>query len=176
MKYSEFDDQTKMQLKCNLDDLIRTNQQIVIEAGKQTTQYLLLVNSGSAVALLTYLGSSLEIRQIAGVWVALAIFCLGVVSLGVVLIYGFFQVRKIALGTANDTQLLYKEEITLADFIQRRPPIRVPKLPDIFGMTSFFCFIIGIVVATCSLYPVVTASGDGVTSHVTTPQGQAVSK
>lgn len=174
MKYSELDVSHRADLTQQLADGVRYASELTVDVGRETERYLLLINSGAAVALLTFMGTSNLIRETTAAWWALGLYAVGITAVGVFLGTNFHVTRATMLSLAKDRQQLYEDELTLSEFVKRRPAINTPVLPVVFGYIAFICFIAGSLTAGIGLYPLVArASGEGVTVTASGGAGSA---
>lgn len=176
MQYSELEPLARSELSSRLYEAGREARELTVSIGQEAVHYLLLTNGGAAIALLTYMGTSDAIRQALPAWWSLGVYLLGILAVGVLLMINFFVTRKLMVELAIDTQRLFKDDITVVAFQQRRPLIKIPKSSDIVGSIALACFIAGSLIALIGLYPVVNARGSGVNVSAIAPIGNAASQ
>lgn len=123
------------------------------EWGKEAIKYLMLLNSGGAVAALSFIGAVGPDYVWPQAKVALGFYLVGVILAGTMVAVAYLTVSSIFKGWQADYDLYYYEKITYKQ-LSARDDARVPsgKLDVVLGISSFACFILGSLVGGCGLF------------------------
>ncbi|WP_309398413.1 hypothetical protein [Cerasicoccus maritimus] len=123
------------------------------EWGKEAIKYLILMNSGGAVATLSFLGASADIRGTLPPKLALIFFFVGLVSSGCMVAYAYESMNRLFSHWQKDVEAHYMKELDYADLI-KRDSSRVPsgKVDRILGYTGLTAFILGFIVGATGLF------------------------
>jgi hypothetical protein len=132
---------------------IRWNQLNALskESAERAINFLMLTNSGGAIATLSFLGAVESIRQQWAPKVALFLFILGVILLGVHSALWLHHVVNLDQCWRRDATRFLKDELdwdTLTSDDEARAKSRTLPL-YIVGYLSFACFILGAVIGLC---------------------------
>ena len=107
---------------------------------------LFIINSGGAIAILSYMGSSDSV--ITGTIVfALCCFFIGIILVGILIARAVHCMNNLYEGWKKDVSKFYKDEIDwekLTESDEKRVPNELPDF--IIGYASFAAFIIGSIV------------------------------
>lgn len=123
------------------------------EWGKEAIKYLMLMNAGGAIATLSFIGTSKEVRELCGPKISLMLFFMGIVSAGFMIAYAFhtcnhlFKMWQQEVATHDRGEINYDQLIANDD-------ARVPsgKVDIILGYISFGCFILGTSIGVWGLF------------------------
>lgn len=124
-----------------------------IDVGSRITKYLILVNSGGAVAMLSFMGAMKTLDPIPGARWMLALFLFGIVATGFLMVVSAYRLDRIFRSWRNDTDSYYKNELDWEDVLkQDRDRARYFWVTDALGWTAFLCFISGLGIAARGLF------------------------
>ncbi|QEY12259.1 hypothetical protein D0B88_08330 [Cellvibrio sp. KY-YJ-3] len=149
----ELDDDVRKARERFIESRERQLQSITTESVERALTFLFSANTGSAVALLAYMGAISSNPDIVEFKVALALFFLGVMFIGifrafVTEMYGsiFWKYKK-----SVDNYLQERQE--WEDFFSEvSAQVVKNNIPRIFVYTSFVCFFLGCVFGVFGLY------------------------
>lgn len=123
-----------------------------LDVGNRVIKYLILINSGGAVASLSLIGAMKTLDPISGARWMLALFLLGIVVTGLLMAIGGYRLGRVFRGWRNDTDSYYKDELDWEDVLkQDRDRARYFWIADALGWAAFLCFIGGLVIAARGL-------------------------
>lgn len=145
MKYS---DDTEDHRKANIGYVMERWRQLYelqYECGTEEIKYLFLVNSGAAVAVLAFLGSVANARDMIWPKVMLGFFAMGIVLVGFLHVTRLYQVSNVFKAWRVSVNEYYTDqkgwsEITNADIA------RSAGFGWVLAHISFLCFIVGIII------------------------------
>ena len=122
------------------------------EWGKEAIKYLLLTNAGGAVATLSFIGTSQEIRESLPPKLALIFFIIGLVSSDIMIAYAYKTMSRLFDAWQKDVGAHDRKEFDY-DMLVQRDDERVPNgvVDRILGYTSLLSFIIGSLVGVLGL-------------------------
>ncbi len=112
----------------------------------EALRYLFLVNSGGAIAVLTYLGTESTKIHASYAGGALSLFCLGIVLVGVIRISLFHRSRRLFESLRQDLKACAGGAMTVeaaSSEDEKRSEGRIREI--LFGHASFICFILGLI-------------------------------
>lgn len=119
--------------------------------GEKALKFLLLTNSGGAIATLSFLGASQVAINSMGVKIALFLFLAGILLVGITTAKTFHDMSSLFKNWKSDVDMYYEDKITwehLQNEDQRRA---VPDSWDyVLPYTSFGFFIAGCFSGACS--------------------------
>lgn len=120
--------------------------------GDKALKYLLLTNSGGAIATLSFLGASPTALSIAGAKVALSLFLIGLVLVGATIAKTFHHMSNLLRRWKSDVESYYSGKITW-QYLQDEDKARaVTDIWDyILPYSAFICFVGGCIVGAYSL-------------------------
>lgn len=123
------------------------------EWGERALKYLLLTNSGGAIATLSFLGASPTAINMIGAKISLALFVIGVFLVGVSTAKTFHHMSRLFKRWKADVDHYYADKITW-EYLQDEDKKRaVANFWDYaIPYTSFTCFIAGSVSGSISLF------------------------
>ena len=120
------------------------------EYGDRAYKYLMLVNSGGAIAILSFMGASQIARDSCGVKLALVLFVCGVVLVGLSTAKQFYYLSGLFKNWKKDVTNFFNDQISWEHLLKEDEERAVEnKLDHILPWLSFFCFIGG---ATTSFF------------------------
>jgi hypothetical protein len=131
--------------------------QFVKEASEQAIKFLFLTNSGGAIAVLSFIGTSDAVRALLAPRIALALFSLGVVLSGVIVALRLHQFEWLDKSYRADATNYLDGNLDRAalygnDKLQTEACIF--KVNYLIGYVSFLCFVAGGIVGLCSILSV----------------------
>lgn len=108
-------------------------------------KYLMVTNSGSAIALLGFMGSRQTMHPMPGATLMLKLFLIGVVLVGIAHAISYYRINNLFRRWREDVSSFYGDQIDwdklLADDNKRSGYFI---WVDIVGWLSFFCFLVGL--------------------------------
>jgi len=123
------------------------------EWGEKAVRYLLLTNSGGAIATLSFLGTSEETANLIGAKIALFLFVLGIFLVGVSTAKTFHHMSSLFKAWKNNVDRFYGDEISWNDIIADDKRRAVVKWWDYaIPYASLACFILGCISGAISLF------------------------
>lgn len=121
--------------------------------GERALKYLLLTNSGGAIATLGFLGASPSAINMVGAKISLFLFVLGVFLVGVSTAKTFHYMSHLFNAWKTDVDNYYSDKITWEHLHEEDKKRAVPDFWDYaIPYTSFVCFIAGAVSGAISLF------------------------
>lgn len=121
---------------------------------ERAIQYLFLLNSGGAIATLSFLGASkIPFASATGVKVSLGSFILGIVLVGLSVAKSYYRMAGLFRHYRKNVNLYFKDQISweyLTDKDEKRSEARW--LDHLLPWLSFGCFIIGCGLGSFSLF------------------------
>jgi hypothetical protein len=123
------------------------------ECAEVAIKYLLLTNSGGAVAVLSFMGSSEKARSSHFTVAALASFVVGVILVGVFNILRYYRVANLFNSWRRDSEKYFEMEMdwkTLTDSDNQRSEAQI--IAHIAGNLSFVAFLVGCILGTISFF------------------------
>lgn len=126
--------------------------ELEIASGTEAIKYLLLVNSGAAVAVLAFLGTSAEVRALMWPKVMLGTFVLGVVFIGFYQSVRYHRIANIYNGWREGVDSYYNDKLdwenTIREDKARSDAYMIPQV--LLAYVSFTCFLVGVIVGMCN--------------------------
>lgn len=123
-----------------------------LDVGDRIIKYLILINSGGAVAVLSLMGAMKTLDPVPGARWMLALFLSGIVVTGFLMIIGAYRLSCVFRGWRNDTDNYYKNELDWDDVLkQDRKRSGDFWITHALGWAVFLCFISGLVIAASGL-------------------------
>lgn len=127
--------------------------QVAEDATARALRYLFFVNSGGAIAVLSFLGTKTEEREMLKPRIALGLFVLGLVLVGVLNTVIFHRSLSILSRWRCDVESHIRGELSWQDLLQRDHKRSVLILIEyIIAYGSFFCFIAACVLGAVALF------------------------
>ena len=122
------------------------------EWGKEAIKYLMFTNAGGAIATLSFIGTSEEVRGSLPPKLALIFFFIGLVSSGIMIAYAYETMSRLFDAWQRDVNAHNKKEFDYHTLVKRDGE-RVPNgvLDRILGYTSLLSFIIGFLIGAIGL-------------------------
>ncbi len=119
---------------------------------EQATSYLLLTNSGGAVAVLSFLAAVPRYQSNRWLYTSLILFAAGIIFLGLFRSHEYERSEGIFLAWQDDVKKFISNPSFWNDLI-KRDELRTKLSPwgRIFGYGSFICLVAGIVVGGIAL-------------------------
>jgi len=121
-------------------------------SSKDIVTYLMVTNSGGAVAVLTFMGAMKTLTPISGAISMLAFFLVGVVLVGIGRAVAYYRAYWLFSGWRSDVSKYY------ADGIEWNALIREDEgragyflWIDVLAWLSFFCFLVALVIGFVSI-------------------------
>ncbi|MGA2802440.1 MAG: hypothetical protein ABSE97_08760 [Verrucomicrobiota bacterium] len=123
------------------------------ECAEVAIKYLLLTNSGGAIAVLSFMGSSEKARSSHYAVAALASFVVGVILVGVFNILRYYRVANLFNSWRRDSEKYFERQIdwkklTDADNLRSKAQIAA----HFAGNLSFVAFLVGCLLGTISFF------------------------
>jgi hypothetical protein len=116
-------------------------------------QYLLLANSGGAVATLSFMGAASELRAMWGPRVALCAFLLGVLACGLTLGARALNASAAYVQFLEDARKFDRSEISWDALIARSSPTRGTLLARVLAIAAYLCLLIGAMAGALTVWP-----------------------
>lgn len=150
--FSQQDPNTRQALGAHISQRWAQLYELEKEWGERALKYLLLTNSGGAIATLSFLGAAPSAIGMTGAKIALSLFVLGVVLVGVATAKTFHHMSSIFEKWKADVENYYADSITWAHLQNEDRKRAVTDWWDYaIPYASFGCFIIGCVAGAWSL-------------------------
>jgi hypothetical protein len=149
MKWNEVEPSAREAVRSQLlghFEVLRTN---LTNAGTQAMSYLLLINSGAAVALMAFMGTSARVRSLTSAWWSLGAFVLGVVLVGVAHAFSY-HVQLIYFRTwAEGINSVFRKNKDIDDLHKSLEPTekKFGSFPTVAAYAAFLSFMVGAVIA-----------------------------
>jgi len=155
MKFSETDEQLRTErlnyIRTRWDQLNLLSK----DALERIIKYLVLVNAGGAVAMLSFLGTSAQARGLLLPKLALACFGLGIVLVGVLNLLILLHIERIFVNWRQTTPQFYEDKVEWEDLTANDDKLAYTVWPEyLAGYAAFFCFIAGAAIGVCALFSV----------------------
>ena len=127
--------------------------QLTKEWSDKAISYLMLTNAGGAVAVLSFMGGSEKVREMAGPRIALACFAVGVICIGILVAKQLHRFERIFKGYVKDSTRYLADQIewdtlTTDDNARANPSV----MDYAWGYVAFILFIGGCVAGAISLF------------------------
>lgn len=120
--------------------------------GERALKYLLLTNSGGAIATLSFIGASPLAIKMLGARVALVLFLSGVILVGVSTAKQFHHMSGLFKSWKSDVETYYADKITWEHLQDEDKKRAVADLIDYaLPYGAFACFLGGCIAGACSL-------------------------
>jgi hypothetical protein len=153
MKFSEMNKELQEVVMAYTKNRFSQIIQEIAHWGENSIKYLMIGNAGSAVATLTFMGSSETVRAMLGPKLALGCFIIGVVFVGLLLSRLLYGAREWYGDLNQDAHNFYMQDKldweTLYNNDQKRSgPI---KWADFFAWIAAISFFVGLVIGFISL-------------------------
>lgn len=145
MKLSETTgDQRKSHLEY-VDNRWKQLHEMSKDRAEKAWAYLMLTNSGSAVAVVSFMGANKSLTPIPGAPVMLLFFLLGIVLVGVGHAIGYYRSNWLFSGWRNDTSDYFGEKLSWNELLERdKLRSRYFVWVDVVAWISFGSFLTGL--------------------------------
>ena len=150
--YSQLDQPTKDLLNANISRRWGQLYELEKEWGEKALKYLILTNSGGAIATLSFLGAAKELTGV-GTKFALFLFVLGLIFAGITIAKTFHHMSGLLKKYKQGVEDFYSDKITWAALSDADKERAVTDCFDyIIPYLSFFCFIAGSGIGAYALF------------------------
>ncbi len=151
--FSKQDPAVRQSLNAHLNQRWGQLYELEKEWGERALKYLLLANSGGAIATLSFLGASPEAINTVGAKISLFLFVFGVILVGVSTAKTFHHMSCLFKAWKIDVDHYYSDKITWEHLQEEERERAVADFLDYaIPYTSFGCFIAGSVAGAISLF------------------------
>jgi hypothetical protein len=152
MKFSETTPELRVKRLVYIDRRWEQLAGLDKENGQAAINYLLLTNSGSAIAVLSFMGAMKTTTPIPAAPAMLTAFLIGVVLVGALRAILFYHVARRYARWRDGVQKLFADEWTWEELIAHDDAMGWSFWPaDFCGWASFACFIYGLWLGLASL-------------------------
>lgn len=156
MKKTDLTPEIAKKLSDEFREHAETLRSLYLAATERALHYLLFINSGAAIAMLTFMGQNKDVINDGQMWLALGAFVAGIVFLGCVHTLSYFN-REIDFRCwIADIRRFWKGEIDHdqpeENLDARARKASVSFVPVVLGLLSWFAFMAGVVLAVHSMY------------------------
>ena len=125
------------------------------EWGERTLRYLLVTNAGGAIATLSFLGASSVAFELKPLRIALVLFILGVVLVGISNAKQYHHMSSLFSAWKRETDRYFNSEMTWADLNRSDTERAVTDFWDyVFPYCAFACFLAGCGFGALALFSV----------------------
>lgn len=152
-KLSQLDQMTQASFINHIDQ--RWQQLYELEKGwaEKAFKYLFLTDSGGAIATLSFLGTSDQIRHLPALKVALLFFAFGVLLVGIFTAMMFHRMAHLLKEYSKSVKDFYNDKIEWGYLIEEdEKRAQRSRRNYIVPYSSFLCFILGIGAGACALF------------------------
>lgn len=162
MKYSDDSDEHRTANIKYAQERWRQLYALQIEWGTEGIKYLLFVNAGAAAAMLAFLGSVENARDMVWPKVMLGLFSIGVILVGALHAVRRQRVHKVFKNWRNAVNEYYTDQKTWREIIDA-DAIASNKFDweGLIALLSFVCLIIGVIVGTFNLSTLTNGDKNG---------------
>lgn len=123
------------------------------ECGNRALRYLLLTNSGGAIAILGFLGTSKIAIEMMGVKIALVLFVLGILLIGASMGKQYHHVSRLFTAWKKNVHTYFQDEMEYQSLLDKDDKIAVEDIWDFaIPYSSLACFICGCIAGAISLF------------------------
>lgn len=152
-KYSEIDPSLRDHLVSHINQRWAQLYELEKEWGERSLRYLMLTNSGGAIATLSFLGASHQALGLTGAKLALLLFVVGIVLVGVTTAKAYHRIWGLFRAWKKDSEHFYEDRITW-EYLHTEDHMRARDnfWDYFFPYTSFACFIGGCLAGAVSLF------------------------
>jgi hypothetical protein len=151
--FSKQDPAVRQSLNANINQRWGQLYELEKEWGERALKYLLLTNSGGAIATLSFLGASPAAINMVGAKISLFLFVFGVFLVGVSTAKTFHHMSGLFKAWKSDADHYYSDKITWEHLQAEDKKRAVEDFWDYaIPYTSFGCFIAGSVSGAVSLF------------------------
>ena len=153
MKLSETNDE---QRKLHLDYIENRWSQLhelTTESASEAWKYLMLTNSGSAIAVLSFMGANKTLTPIPGAPWMLSAFIVGVVFVGCGHAVAYYRANWLFEHWRTEVGNYFADKVTWNELLEcDRQRAKYFYLADIVGWASFLSFIVGLGIGAFNFY------------------------
>lgn len=151
--FSKQDPTVRESLNSHINQRWKQLYELEKEWGERALRYLLMTNSGGAVATLSFLGASKGAINLLGAKVSLALFIVGIFLVGVSTAKTFHHMSGLFKNFKNDIDHYYADKITWNHLHDEDKERAVEDIWDyITPYASFGCFITGCISGALALF------------------------
>lgn len=152
MKYSDHPPALKEKRAEYIDDRWRELSEMQREAGRSAITYLMVCNSGGAVAVLSFMGAMKTTTPFQTAPAMLLFFVLGIIIVGFGRALAFYRVTARYKRWREAVHHFYRDEWTFEKAVEHDVAMGTGyPLGDAMGWAAFACFLIGVVLGISSL-------------------------
>ena len=149
----DLDEEARKARERFIENRERQLQSITTESVDKSLTFLFSANAGSAVALLAYLGAIASNSSAIEFKVALAMFFLGVMFIGIFRAFVTEMYGSLFWKYKKSVENYYEEKQEWEDFYREvKAQVVKNNIPRIFVYTSFGCFVLGCIFGVVGLY------------------------
>jgi len=150
MKFQEMPDQLKPGIVESINKLSRDIAQVWDYWLEHCVKYVSFTNAGGIIAMLTFMNSR-NIRAISWSGLALLLFIIGLILVGIIILYMFLRFKVFYENTVKDINEFYSGNIQLGQLnkkVEQRKKFH--KLALWLGFGTAGCFFFGLVIGIIS--------------------------
>lgn len=134
--------------------------------GEGAVRYLMLINAGGAVAVLSFMGAMQKTTPVPGAPAMLGLFIIGIILVGLVHARQLYGVHSIFREWQQGVQSYYADHLTWGELVkQDQQRSRDYGLAAILGWLSFACFIVAVGIGLTNIGALSTTTPKGVSDH-----------
>lgn len=153
MKLSETPENLKNSRDRYIDQRWKQLYELSSESSEKAISYLIITNSGGAIAILSFLGASEELRQIIEPKIALLFFVSGVILVGILRAILFHRLEMLFEKWRDDVLQYMKNSISWENIIQNdEKRTGINPWEYLFGYGALICFIFGCIFGGIALF------------------------
>lgn len=152
MKFEELTLEDQRSLHTSYQARIKQLIELYIMATNQALKFLLLTNAGGAVALLSFMGTSQNVRDQRTAWWALACFFAGLIAVAVINSVSFHSTRRMLLNAGAGMNAVLANSLTMEQF-EAGQPKKAPITAIIAGYVAFSAWVLGTLLAILGSMP-----------------------
>jgi hypothetical protein len=116
-------------------------------------KYLICLNAGGIIVVLGFMGSSSSVRGMVGAKLALMSFVFGLVTVGIVLVIGFYRMAYCQKGLKEDSDKYISNKIDWEEVLENDAKRLYPnKWACLFAWGAFIFFDLGVILGLISLF------------------------
>jgi hypothetical protein len=144
MKFTELNEEKQLFAFTRIEEHTKKVQNDSLSSLEAAINYLFLTNSGGAVAVLGFLGTSQRATNRLGPLTALAFFAIGLILVGVIKAFRLHYSAKFLKSWTEQVNKFLRGEINWEEAMERCTEVaREPLWPYVVGYSSFLCFVVG---------------------------------
>ncbi|MDN4502512.1 hypothetical protein QX776_08865 [Alteromonadaceae bacterium BrNp21-10] len=149
----DLDDDVRKARERFIENRERQLQSVTTESVDKSLTFLFSANAGSAVAILAYLGAISSKPDVIEFKVALAMFFLGVMLIGIFRVFVTEMYGSLFWAFKKSTENYFEEKQEWEDFYSEiNAQVVKNNIPRIFVYSSFACFFLGCIFGVLGLY------------------------